>query len=56
MAGGKGYLVDVQEPRKFEVIPIGRIISVELIEEPNLILFVSFTRIAVYGKKRLLWK
>jgi hypothetical protein len=52
---GQGYWVPVHEPATFEVvrsIPIKRILPVH---NPDVLIFVSYTRLAAYGPQGFMW-
>jgi hypothetical protein len=52
---GQGYWVLVNEPTTFEVvrsIPIKRVLPVH---NPNVLIFVSYTRLSAYGPQGFMW-
>jgi hypothetical protein len=56
VVAGKGYMVDVHEPKNFTIVPVLPIVDVYIHLEAQIILFLSFTDIVSYGSIGFLWK
>lgn len=56
VCAGRGYLVDVDRPDKFEIVQCFPICSVRSVEPLNLIVFGDFNDLVAYGRHGLAWK
>lgn len=56
VARGDGYLVDVNEPTKFEQLKGSPIMAVHAVVERNLLVFASPWELFAYGREGLVWR
>ncbi len=56
VARGDGYLVDVNEPTKFEQLKASPIMAVHAIVERNLLVFASPWELVAYGREGFVWR
>jgi hypothetical protein len=56
VTGGKGFIINVNEPQKVTDVPVLPIIEVHPLVDFNIMVFVSFTDIAGFGLDNIQWK
>jgi hypothetical protein len=56
VAGGTGYIVQVDNPNVYEELPIVPIIDVYNVSEQGVILFTTYSEISAFSKTGLIWK
>jgi hypothetical protein len=56
ISNGAAYLVEAEEPKVWEKIPVTPVLDVRLIPEHGLLVFADFTSLAAYGSTGLAWQ
>lgn len=56
VAKGEGFIVNINKPEEFSVVPILPILNVYPNENNKTLVFVSFTDVAVLGAEGMIWK
>lgn len=53
---GTGFIVDVNNPEKFEIVDLVPLLQVISSKEHGLIIFASYTNLIAYNRNGVLWK
>lgn len=56
VAKGEGYLVNVDDPKKFGEIPLNPIMGVVIAKEQEILVFHDFTKFVAVSKDGIIWK